>query len=798
MASRLRRLTIAAGTAGVFVLGSAGALGAQAGAGQPGEVEQVQPDAQRIDERAKSALRRTAKMYRRVDTLRGEANMKMSVGETFESRSEVEIAAERPNKVMLRYAQDGKLEHALVSDGRTLHQYFGGPLNIYSETPAPESFKAIMTEGSMGFEEGMDATAMFMTPHLLTLRLLEGGWEDELLDGSRRVVHVGREDLDGEAHDRVRLEGDQFNVDLWIRAGDEAWISRIVPDMSPMFEEMKEQFEGGEEGPGILDQVPQITITFGNWNAAEGPPAEAFAFEAPEGAEKVESIAEAMRERFEGEMEDDFEMEHAELVGKPAPALDLELLEGGRATLEDHEGKVVVLDFWATWCPPCVRGLPILASVAEKYKDKDVVIYAVNVQEQAEAVRKFLERRELDLNVPMDRNGEASGRYGVSGIPQTVLIGKDGTVQAVHVGLAPDMEERLSREIDTLLEGKSLVDAEAVGRGGGDAGAAGDAPELEEVWSARGSFQGVAVDQDAGHVLAVSSRGRATRVRVLDAEGDDAGEVRLNTRAQEAGYVRLAKLKEDGPPAIVVFQRWGQGVRAFDREGELLWEYVVGQGVNDVVAADLTGDGLDEIIIGYNGMTGLHALKADGEVLWMYREIGNVWHVAAGDLGGDDRPQPITTSATGQVHIFDQEGRKVRDAAPGVYANLVRLAHAEDGSPVIIVGASEAGGTVVGLSSEGKRLWRTRLAGAGRAHLVDAAGAPGHPWVALADASGSVTVLDVGSGDVLGAVSTGDSPTVAWIAVGGEAPRLVVSSSRGVRAYKVPPAGEAAVEEARE
>src|SRR5690349_4238380 len=81
------------------------------------------------------------------------------------------------------------------------------------------------------------------------------------------------------------------------------------------------------------------------------------------------------------------------LDGKPAPAFSLDLLKGGKATLADHKNKnVVILDFWATWCGPCVQAMPIVSEVAKSFADKGVVLYAVNEQEEADAVKAFLEK----------------------------------------------------------------------------------------------------------------------------------------------------------------------------------------------------------------------------------------------------------------------------------------------------------------------------------------------------------------------------------------------------------------------
>lgn len=144
-------------------------------------------------------------------------------------------------------------------------------------------------------------------------------------------------------------------------------------------------------------------------------------------------------------------MEPSPLVGKPAPPLDLEMLGGGRFRLSEQAGRVVVLDFWATWCGPCRKGLPILARVAEKYRNRDVRVLAVNQEDTTETIREFLEELKLELPVALDPDTEAGDAYGADIIPMTVLIGKDGRVKHVHLGLVPKQEERLTSEVETLL-----------------------------------------------------------------------------------------------------------------------------------------------------------------------------------------------------------------------------------------------------------------------------------------------------------------------------------------------------------
>lgn len=138
------------------------------------------------------------------------------------------------------------------------------------------------------------------------------------------------------------------------------------------------------------------------------------------------------------------------LVGKPAPPLALASASGGRADLAAHQGKeVVLLDFFATWCPPCREGLPHLDALAKEYAGKGVTVYAVNVGETAALVNDYFRQNGIRLTALLDESGEVSSAYGVSGIPQQVLIAKDGTVDTVTVGAGN--EAYLHKRIDALL-----------------------------------------------------------------------------------------------------------------------------------------------------------------------------------------------------------------------------------------------------------------------------------------------------------------------------------------------------------
>jgi len=142
------------------------------------------------------------------------------------------------------------------------------------------------------------------------------------------------------------------------------------------------------------------------------------------------------------------------LVDQAAPGLKLPTIDGldHDIAVDDQDAKVIVLDFWATWCGPCVRALPGLQEVYDwaQEEGKPVAIYAVNQGETAEVVKQFWEDHGLTIPVLMDEEFAAAGAYQVSGIPQTVIIA-DGVVRYVHVGYGKGMEEQIKAEIEGLL-----------------------------------------------------------------------------------------------------------------------------------------------------------------------------------------------------------------------------------------------------------------------------------------------------------------------------------------------------------
>jgi peroxiredoxin len=348
--------------------------------------------------------------------------------------TKMRLRLERPNRLAI-VLDEGLMGMTVISDGKELTQYLP-TMNRYTVKEAPADLKdwSAAEAGMMGVSGeylAADADKFYKA----------------LIEGVTKSEYLGVEEVDSAKCHHLRFEQEQFDWEIWIDAGEKPLVCKIVPDLTKQFTDA----EGFMQGAKM-----EYVVTFKDWNVEPKFTEADFAFTPPDGATKVENLFEGLADAAAEE-----EAPHA-LLGQPAPGFKTVGLDDKPIDLAAHVGKdVVMLDFWATWCGPCVQAMPKVDGVAKKFAERGLVFYAVNVQEDAETIKEFLKTSELEVPVAMDADGKITESYGVSGIPQTVLIGKDGKVQVVHIGYSDRLGEQLSQQVEDLLAGKDLA-AEAL------------------------------------------------------------------------------------------------------------------------------------------------------------------------------------------------------------------------------------------------------------------------------------------------------------------------------------------------
>ncbi len=130
----------------------------------------------------------------------------------------------------------------------------------------------------------------------------------------------------------------------------------------------------------------------------------------------------------------------AALVLALAPAIQAEESVLGELNLADHTGKVVVLDFWASWCGPCRRSFPWLNEMHNKYGPDGLVIIGVNLDASRDDAMDFLDEIPADFHIYFDRDAALATEYGVEAMPSSFVIGRDGEVRASHRGFKVKQE----------------------------------------------------------------------------------------------------------------------------------------------------------------------------------------------------------------------------------------------------------------------------------------------------------------------------------------------------------------------
>lgn len=157
-------------------------------------------------------------------------------------------------------------------------------------------------------------------------------------------------------------------------------------------------------------------------------------------------------EKIQREREVEYERLYPSLgiqrVDPPEEAEDftLKTLKGGTVSLKDYRGRLIFLNFWATWCGPCRAEMPSMQRLWEEFKEEDFVILAIDIQEESKLVSSFMNERGLSFPVLLDEKGKVARSYGIRGIPTTFFLNPEGEIIGKAVG-ARDWDSEESFEL---------------------------------------------------------------------------------------------------------------------------------------------------------------------------------------------------------------------------------------------------------------------------------------------------------------------------------------------------------------
>ena len=133
-----------------------------------------------------------------------------------------------------------------------------------------------------------------------------------------------------------------------------------------------------------------------------------------------------------------------------APAVKLPTLQG-KFDLEKLHGKVVYLDFWASWCIPCRQSFPWMNEMQARYHDSGLEVVAVNLDKNRALADEFLKKLEANFTVAFDAQGDSAKAYNLRGMPSSYLIGRDGKLYASHIGFREKDKAKIEQAIQQLL-----------------------------------------------------------------------------------------------------------------------------------------------------------------------------------------------------------------------------------------------------------------------------------------------------------------------------------------------------------
>jgi thiol-disulfide isomerase/thioredoxin len=145
--------------------------------------------------------------------------------------------------------------------------------------------------------------------------------------------------------------------------------------------------------------------------------------------------------------------QQATAAANKAPDINLPAASG-MVQLDDLSGKVIYLDFWASWCQPCKQSFPWMNQMKQSYADQGFEVLAVNLDKDRELADQFLSKMDVNFIVAFDEDGQSASDYKLKGMPSSFLIDRDGSIHAAHIGFRDEDKKQLEQAIIDLLNAR--------------------------------------------------------------------------------------------------------------------------------------------------------------------------------------------------------------------------------------------------------------------------------------------------------------------------------------------------------
>lgn len=142
---------------------------------------------------------------------------------------------------------------------------------------------------------------------------------------------------------------------------------------------------------------------------------------------------------------------HAVSVGDTAPDFTLKNMQGKNMNLTEQRGNIMLINFWASWCGPCRKEMPVLQALEDKYKDLGVQVWGINVEQESQAGKDFLANLSLNFSIFFDETNTLSKTYQVEAMPTTVIVDRDGVVRFVYLGYKDGYGKKYEKAIKQLI-----------------------------------------------------------------------------------------------------------------------------------------------------------------------------------------------------------------------------------------------------------------------------------------------------------------------------------------------------------